>query len=421
MQRIAGFGLSFFTLPLALGLGWASCSTSVLAEEEYSWTPDENEIQHVSGDCSAQPRFDYWNRPYQPYGVTDPQTGQPYGGSGATGSDSGMGGGPGTTGDGQGLGGQDSSQFASALGGGAVGNPNSVAASATPFGYIDMAAPVTMFRERYDDALNINIPDRGEYIYAQCGCFRQAGAALTAGPPGANASINYQALSSYLEYAFSPRFSAFLYLPYQWVDFQELPPAQAGALAGTSPGSTSGFADMHAGFKYAFIANPDQYLTFQLRTYIPTGNSLKGLGTDHVSIETGLLYYQRLSENWIFQAEAKEWAPINVSSFASNVFQYGAGVGYIAARAGSIVVTPTFETVAWTFVGGQQFDAEQGVVSSASGTTVVNIKPGVRIGLSDVDAPSGQQRHSVYFGWGHPVTNDRLYKDIYRVEYRWIF
>src|SRR5207244_9365485 len=111
---------------------------------------------------------------------------------------------------------------------------------------------------------------------------------------------------------------------------------------------------MNAGFKYALIAQPDQYVTFQLRTYIPTGDSFQGLGTGHVSLESGLLYYQRLSDRWIVQGEFKEFAPINVSSYASNVLEYGAGVGYIAVRAGQVVVTPTLEAVGWTFLGGQE-------------------------------------------------------------------
>src|SRR5262249_34296631 len=103
-----------------------------------------------------------------------------------------------------------------------------------------------------------------------------------------------------------------------------------------------------------------------------------------------------------------------------NVLQYGLGVGYVVPLTENVFVTPTLESVGWTFLGGQKFNPETGQ-DSASGDTVINIKPGIRVGFGDVNAPAGQQRHSVYFGWGHPIPSERLYKDIFRVEYRLIF
>ena len=303
--------------------------------------------------------------------------------------------------------------------GGAIGNPNLVAA-ASPGGYLDVAAPVTMFRMRYDDALNSNQPDRGEFFYAKCGCFRQLGADPNAkGPPGIHDSVNYQALRTHIEYAPSTRFSIFTELPVQWVHFHERPAGPANPIPGTSPDRTSGFADMNVGFKFAFIACPDEYLTFQLRTYLPTGDAGEGLGTGHVAIESGLLYYRRFTERWIVQGEFKETAPIDVGAYASNVLEYGAGLGYIAVRSECFSITPMLEMVGWTFLGGQTLTPSGPV--SASGDTIINFKPGVRIGLSDLYAPAGQQRHSVYMGWGHPLTGDRLYKDIYRLEYRYMY
>ena len=37
-------------------------------------------------------------------------------------------------------------------------------------GYIDSAVPRSNIRLRYDDAYNMNRPDRAEYFYPQCGC-----------------------------------------------------------------------------------------------------------------------------------------------------------------------------------------------------------------------------------------------------------
>lgn len=314
-------------------------------------------------------------------------------------------------------------------GAGTLGVENYVAAADSPGGYLDMAAPVTQFRLRYDDALNNVNPDRGEYFYAQCGCFRipaalgGAGDGSAKGPPGANTtSVDYQAIRAYAEYAFSPKFSVFAELPYEFVHFNtaDTNPVPSNIPDSTAPSNPSGISDMNAGFKYALIAQPDRYLTFQLRTYIPTGNSYLGLGNSHVSLEPGVLYYRRLTERWILQAEFKDFTPIDVNGFASNVLQYGGGLGYRLYQGQRMVVTPTFESVGWTFLGGQKLNAD-GTVDSASGDTIINVKPGVRVGWGDVNAPSGQQRQSLYFGWGHAVTDQALYQNIYRVEYRVLF
>ena len=314
-------------------------------------------------------------------------------------------------------------------GAGALGSPNFLAAADSPGGYLDMAAPVTQFRLRYDNALNNVNPDRGEYFYAQCGCFRipvalgGAGDGSAKGPPGANTtSVDFQAIRAYAEYAFSPQFSVFAELPYEFVHFNTAAtnPVPSNIPDSTAPSNPSGISDMNAGFKYALIASPTEYLTFQLRTYIPTGNSYLGLGNSHVSLEPGILYYKRLTERWILQAEFKDFTPIDVNGFASNVLQYGGGLGYRLWQGQNFVVTPTFETVGWTFLGGQKLNAD-GTVDSASGDTIVNVKPGVRVGWGDVNAPAGQQRQSLYFGYGHAVTDQALYQDIYRVEYRVLF
>ena len=46
-----------------------------------------------------------------------------------------------------------------------------------------------------------------------------------------------------------------------------------------------GFSDVNVGFKYAFVAEPDRFYTFQTRLYAPTGASDRGLGTGHATIE----------------------------------------------------------------------------------------------------------------------------------------
>lgn len=304
---------------------------------------------------------------------------------------------------------------------GALTAQNSVAASLMPGGYLDPAAPVTMFRLRYDTAVNNQFPDRGEYFYAKCGCFRAAGVDPKAhGPTGNTLSANYQDVRPYFEYAFNPRLSVFTELPVRFVNLIAGPPVPA---FGPDLGRESGFSDMNVGFKYAFIAEQNRYLTFQWRTYLPTGDSERGLGTHHVSLEPSLLYYRRLSDRWLLQGQLTSFNPVGVSSFASNVLQYGGGLGYVLHQGESCTVIPTVEMVGWTFLNGQKFNptSNGGLPESASGDTIVNVKPGVRIGLGRAPGPMMMQQQSIYAGFGIPVTGDQFYSNLFRVEYRFVF
>jgi hypothetical protein len=325
-------------------------------------------------------------------------------------------------------------------------------------GYIDSAIIRSRFRQRYDTAYDLNSPDRGEFFYAKCGCFgnpvsffndngqfrpiaqaRQLGFDRRAlGPqhvtprnPGARpglyypgeSRIDYQEIASYLEIAANARNSGFIELP-------------ARFLNPTLGKSTYGFSDINLGFKHAFVAEPDAFYTFQFRTYVPTGSGEKGLGTNHASLEPGLLVFQRLSERLYFSGEFRDWIPVHATNFAGNILRYGAGLAYNLVLTQNVRVAPVAEFVGWTVLSGQKlapnpnFDANQAVnlatnnpaqVLSAAGDSILNAKFGVRIGLGDYNAAGGgsglNDRHSLYFGYGRALTGDHWYKDTLRLEY----
>ena len=173
------------------------------------------------------------------------------------------------------------------------------------------------------------------------------------------------------------------------------------------------------------IADPCRYLTFQLRTYVPTGDSESALGTGHVSLEPGLLFYQRLSDRLVLQGQLTDWIPVaRHGSEAGNVLSYGLGLGYDVYRGCNFRVTPVAELVGWTALNGYKsvFEPISATappnldlpvthgVEQAGGDTIVNAKFGVRTYFSN-----GQD---LYVGYGHSVTGDRWYKDMFRVEYR---
>src|SRR5205085_1898326 len=97
-------------------------------------------------------------------------------------------GGTGAAGAEGGLTGTAETAFASLGSGAGVGSSVALAA---PGGYIDNAIPKTMFRLRFDAAYDDNRPDRAEFFYAKCGCFRVAGVPGRApGPPLQETSVD---------------------------------------------------------------------------------------------------------------------------------------------------------------------------------------------------------------------------------------
>jgi hypothetical protein len=267
--------------------------------------------------------------------------------------------------------------------------------------YLDDAIPRTQFRLRFDAAYDNNRPDRAEFFYAKCGCF---GTADARGPALTERSVDYQDIRSYMEAAYNNRISAFLDVPVRFLNPEVNP-------------NTNGLGDINFGAKYAFIATCDEYVTVQLRTFTPTGDPFKGLGTNHWTLEPSLLYYRSLSDRLSVQAEFSDFIPLGGSDFAGNVLQYGAALTYAAYRTPSFRVSPVVELVGWTVLSGKEA-TDGGVAVSASGDTIVNAKFGLRFGLGDGTQPGLLNQSDFYIGYGRALTGDFWYKDLIRAELR---
>ena len=288
-------------------------------------------------------------------------------------------------------------------------------------GYIDNPVVANWFRARYDVAVNNPHPDLAEFFYAKY---------ALAGGPGVNTptgfspnSANYQVGSFYLEWMLAPRLSVFAELAIQRTDI--FFPDGGG---NTTIVQNGGLGDTIAGFKYALYTDERQYLTFQFKTYIPTGDSHRGLGTHHTSLEPGFLYLRRLNDRAYFQGEFRYWIPVDGTDYAGNIIRYGAGLGYDIWNSNGVSplnpyvangwrVTAVTEFVGWSVLNGK-FTAPGVVGSGIQGTpvpdgfTVVNVKPGFRF---------THNQGSLYAGAGIAMTGDRWYSDLFRVEYRRMF
>jgi hypothetical protein len=285
--------------------------------------------------------------------------------------------------------------------------------------YNDSAIIGTNLRLRVDAVYGINTPDLAEYYLK-----RQD----ATGP--FETSLDYQELNAYFEQAFSDRLSVFAEQPLRFCN-------------PTINENVSGVADLRAGVRFGLFAAPDesQYVTFQLRTYIPTGlagtryfNGVLAppITTGHFSIEPAILYYQRLSDRLTLEIDLRDWIPIGGSTgdpvtpanFAGNTLQYGFGLTYQWLRSDGFggapraTFSPVFETVGWTVLDGLAHvatspDGSTGLLTDVSGDTIVNFKASGRLDWG--------RGHSLAVGYGWSATKDHWYSDIVRFEYRLSF
>jgi len=260
-------------------------------------------------------------------------------------------------------------------------------------GYIDCAIPGNQFRLRFDAAYNDTRPTRAEFFYARS-------APLGPGLPLPETKVDYQDLSTYIEKGLAERLSAFIEVPVRFLN----PEINRNA---------TGIGDMNTGFKYAFISTADLVTTFQLRTYIPTGDSTRGLGNDHASLEPAILVFKELADRLGLESELRYWVPLGGTSFAGDIIRYGVGLNYDLWRTDLIDVAPVAEIVGWTVLSGKESSLlpSNGAVfvQSAAGDTIINAKMGVRFKFD---------RGDFYAGYGRALTGDRWYDDIVRLEFR---
>jgi hypothetical protein len=125
-----------------------------------------------------------------------------------------------------------------------------------------------------------------------------------------------------------------------------------------------------------------------------------------------------MTDRWNLTTELRYWIPIEgTPDFFGDVIRYGIGTGYrIWDSPDGRYVQPMFEVVGWSVLGGLKTEAASPTVFtnvSAAGDTIVNLKPGVRMGLG--------RNTDMYLGYGFAVTGDVWYSDIIRAELRRMF
>lgn len=285
-------------------------------------------------------------------------------------------------------------------------------------GYLDDPIVSSKIRIRFDVARSISVPDRAEFFYAKCGCYRDlvgdpAFDPDARGPgPGIVTDLGFQQLYVQGEYAATRWVSFFAEVPFRQLRPESFVPGTG------SFGDQDGLSDVRAGVKLALVDTVEQMLSAQVRVFLPTGDGLEGLGTEHATVEPALLYYQRLSERASLEAQFGVWLPLDGSpgvpassadDFSGRVLTYGVGPSVDVYRSGTFRFAPVVELVGWRVLGGFQTTTP----ATAEGVNIVNLKVGARA--------SWANGASLYAGYGRALTDSDWYDDIFRVEYRFAF
>jgi hypothetical protein len=258
--------------------------------------------------------------------------------------------------------------------------------------FIDHARPQTHMRLRTDFGVNMIMPDRNEFFWARRG---------GKGPPNRENSLNYNDTSLYIETG-SGAFSAIIEGPFYRV------------LDTDNNGYNAGWGDMVVGTKSMFVDCEILQLTFQFKTWIPTGSPSSGFGTGHVSLEPSLLGALKVTPRTYLEFQFSEWIPIaGDSTFAGTLLHYHLSWNYLWFKKKAWQVTTSWEYFAYVFQDGAYTNpASFGdpATGQSSGEAYHYMGPGIRFTVCD--------NFDFGFGSAFSLTSDHFADQLYRIEGR---
>jgi hypothetical protein len=291
-------------------------------------------------------------------------------------------------------------------------------------GYVNDSTIRSQFRIRFDAGYEIGSADRAEFFYGKCGCYAGLPADLdifdpdAPGPgPGILSNGNFQQLYLLGEYGFMEnRASLFAELPFRWLKPQEFIPGTGGF------DDASGLSDVRVGAKLNLMSTDNGQATALLQFGLPSGDSEKGLGTNHGSIEPALLIGQRVGDRAGVEAQFGGIFPVggsaglptaNEKKFAGRVLYYGLGTSYDVFSSDTVRVAPVVELVGWRVMSGFMTVCEGAPCFAEADGNIVNLKIGARVVMQGLS--------SIYVGYGKGLTDRHWYDEIFRLEFRRYF
>jgi hypothetical protein len=261
---------------------------------------------------------------------------------------------------------------------------------------MDSSQPESDLRFQFNAVYHEKDPDRAEFFWAETGIL---------GPKLPEPFVNWQSVDTSLELASGKSFSLTTEIPLVLVDPINNP-------------NTAGLGDMSITTKTVLLNGTDWQITQYFRTYMPTGDAMKGLGDGHVSLEPGFLFQYRWSPETYYHGELKYWFPIGGDpAFGGQVLRYGFGISHLLYENDTFAAIPTLEFVGWTVFDGMQ-TSPQGIPQMIDTMGIFNIEPGIRF-ASDTGGDLGVIDWGVHASFA--VTPNRWYNSALMLEIRFLF
>jgi hypothetical protein len=234
--------------------------------------------------------------------------------------------------------------------------------------FADYARPRTVTRLRYDNLEDMTRPDRNQF-------WIQGVSLMKTNPKHPQAIRNlYARIQQFYVYqeVAGPNGSFFIEYPYRQIN-QSWAPTQAG------------FGNLNFGMKSLMYDCELLQVTFQFRTYTPTGNASLNLGNGLFALDPSILTALKLGPETFFQGQFGNWIPLGGNS------KLAGGMFYSLMSLNQVVAYPkpdspliaTLEMDVWSFENGGYTAAitKSGTnvyAEKGGGVSYFNIGPGLR-------------------------------------------
>jgi hypothetical protein len=288
--------------------------------------------------------------------------------------------------------------------------------------FVDSARPVTQMKLRWDSGFDLKDPDRAEFYWAREGVNQQAipvcgnTGGFGKGPKCIPSTIDYESLTLVMEAAAGPA-GIVIETPYEHYD-PNIGAANA-LVSGSNCCPVSGFEDIKIATKAMLLDCELMQLTFQFKTYIPSGSFGKGLGTGHVSLEPSLLYTVRVSPETYVQGQLSYWIPLGGDSvYESDIFHCHMSLNHVLwCPCPGVKVVGTAEINEWSVCYGEYTIPDFGLngkpVAGSAEATMVSAGPGIRAFFCD--------KIDLGVGTAFALTGNHWEEELIRAEFRWRF
>jgi hypothetical protein len=264
--------------------------------------------------------------------------------------------------------------------------------------FADYARPRTVTRFRYDNLQDLTIPDRNTYFLQQTNPNFPTNYKTRRGIPYRTDPSAILQQGYYYQEAAAGRGAFFFEIPYRYLD-PLFSPGQAG------------FSDINFGLKSLLVDSELLVLSFQFRTYTPSGDASHGLGSGHFSLDPSLLSSVKLAPDTYFQSQLGNWTPIGGKTELAGAIFYGyTSLNRVLCRLSpDCPLIGMLEMDGWYFEGGgytipiAKYPHVTIAERAAGGLCYFNIGPGLRAALgSRVDWGGALTWATTGNHWGNP-------------------